>query len=187
MTTPYIIAGTGHRPDKLGGYDAKTFARLVMFAEGELIDWHKMNRGPIPTGIISGMALGFDQALAVAAINLRLPLHAIIPFNDFDNRWPEASRATYREIMNQATKITVVGPTYSPQIYQDRNVEMVDNADAIMALWNGTPGGTENCMAYAFKKKVQTYNFWQRYEQFVHDANEWDAKYPTNPYHIKGT
>jgi uncharacterized phage-like protein YoqJ len=32
---------------------------------------------------------------------------------------------------------------------QDRNKWMVDHCDALVAIWNGTSGGTANCVKYA--------------------------------------
>lgn len=54
-----IVAGTGHRPNKLGGYGDDVFERLVALARTYL--WHME-----PWHVISGMALGWDQALAQA-------------------------------------------------------------------------------------------------------------------------
>jgi uncharacterized phage-like protein YoqJ len=44
----------------------------------------------------------------------------------------------------------VVSPGgYSPEKMQVRNMFMVDNANGILAMWDGTPGGTRNCLEYA--------------------------------------
>ena len=37
---------------------------------------------------------------------------------------------------------------------QRRNEYMVDKADTLIAVWNGTSGGTANCVKYAKKKGV---------------------------------
>ena len=34
---------------------------------------------------------------------------------------------------------------------QKRNRYMVDNSDIVIAVWDGTPGGTENTVRYAEK------------------------------------
>jgi uncharacterized phage-like protein YoqJ len=34
---------------------------------------------------------------------------------------------------------------------QDRNIWMVDHCDALIAVWDGTSGGTANCVRYAQK------------------------------------
>ena len=42
---------------------------------------------------------------------------------------------------------------YHPAKMQKRNEFMVDNCDILIALWNGTSGGTKNCINYAKKKE----------------------------------
>jgi hypothetical protein len=39
---------------------------------------------------------------------------------------------------------------------------MVDHATIIVALFDGTAGGTANCMAYARSKRVPIENLWSR-------------------------
>jgi uncharacterized phage-like protein YoqJ len=36
-------------------------------------------------------------------------------------------------------------------VYQKRNEWMVDHADEVVAVWDGTSSGTANCVAYAKK------------------------------------
>jgi len=40
------------------------------------------------------------------------------------------------------------GP-YNSTCMQDRNEWMVDHCHALVAVWNGTGGGTANCVGYA--------------------------------------
>lgn len=59
-----ILAVTGHRPNKLGGYSKQAYRKLVKIAE---VNLKKLN----PDKVISGMALGWDQALAQAYDQLK--------------------------------------------------------------------------------------------------------------------
>lgn len=153
-----IIAGTGHRPDKLGGYNDKVKSKLVYLAEVGL----KMNE---PYGVISGMALGWDQALAIAAIELGIPLLAALPFKNQDCKWPDRSRKEYKNILSKADKIVIVSDgEYSASKMQKRNKWMVDNCDLLLALWNGSFGGTANCIEYANSVNRKIINMWSNYE-----------------------
>lgn len=40
---------------------------------------------------------------------------------------------------------------YSPWLMQKRNEYMVDNVDEVLAFFDGTTGGTKNCIDYANK------------------------------------
>lgn len=74
-----IICGTGHRPDKLGGYSNEVTQKLIRVCRFGL---EKLQ----PSLVISGMALGYDQALAEAAIELKIPFHAYCPCYGQDSK-----------------------------------------------------------------------------------------------------
>jgi uncharacterized phage-like protein YoqJ len=47
---------------------------------------------------------------------------------------------------------------------QRRNEWMVERADVILALWNGSSGGTANCVAYARQRGSRIVNVWEAFE-----------------------
>lgn len=149
-----ILSATGHRPNKLGGYDTETKDGLVSFAELVIMEWQ-------PEKIISGVALGWDMAIATAAINCGIDLVCAVPFRDQWKRWTSDDIKAYQEILKKADQIVYVDELegyecsevsigkYHIEKMQLRNKWMVDNSDGILALWNATPGGTKNCVDYA--------------------------------------
>lgn len=153
-----IVAGTGHRPDKLGGYGKEAHERLVRVACTALGDI----KGDV-SKVISGGALGWDQALADAAIRLDLPLILALPFEGFECKWPRSSQEFLHSLMNPADVVFVCEPGYAPWKMQERNKWMVDNCNTLLALWNGTDGGTHNCIKYANSVGRQIINAWDRY------------------------
>jgi len=166
-----ILSGTGHRPDKLGfgkqGYQLWVLDRLLALATDVLT-----SRAPIEM-VISGMALGWDQALAKAAINLGIPLMAAIPFAGQERRWPETSKDTYHKLLEQATQLVVVSENVNVSnifrvatAMQRRNEWMVDHCHLLVTLWDGEEsGGTWNCVRYAKKQQramLHCWDAWQR-------------------------
>lgn len=151
-----IFAGTGHRPDKLGGYGEAVAERCVNLAQNFL-------REQTPHVVISGMAIGWDQALALAAIKLDIELWAYVPFPGQEKRWPARAQELYRILLGQAHSVVNVSSAYHPGAFQLRNEAMVDHADLIVALWNGSSGGTKNCVDYAETKQKPIVNLWSRY------------------------
>lgn len=143
-----IIAITGHRPDKLGGYKPcaeHEHIRLLM---------KKAFMAFQPTQIITGMALGVDQWAAEEALKLKIPLVAAIPFEEQASNWPHESQQHYRNLLSQIPdQIRVCEPGYLVWKLQKRNEWMVDHCDMVLAFWDGTKGGTANCVNYAVKKK----------------------------------
>jgi uncharacterized phage-like protein YoqJ len=165
MDLAMIIAGTGHRPDKLGGYDPHTMNQVFQFAERVL----SANK---PTEVISGMALGWDMALAQAAVNLGIPFRAYIPFVGQEQVWPSATRLYYKALLARAqeTKICSTGG-YTKASMQIRNQNMVDDCDVVAALWNGSDGGTSNCLSYAMFVGKPYINYWPQFIMAIENPN----------------
>ncbi|MBW4690039.1 MAG: DUF1273 family protein [Komarekiella atlantica HA4396-MV6] len=166
-----IIAGTGHRPEKLGGYKDEVFTRLIALCSASL---KKMQA----TEVISGMALGFDQALAIAAIELEIPLVAAIPFKGQDDKWQQQDKERYEDILFRAKQIVYVDKTtkystehvgYSAEKMQKRNEYMIDNCTEVLALFDGSASGTVNCVKYAEslgKPLLNVWKSWVKYREF---------------------
>ena len=154
-----IISATGHRPNKLGGYADAVLEIQVGLAEGYL----KKRR---PKEVISGLALGWDTAWAIAAIKLDLPVIAAIPFSGQESMWPAASKQRYLLIKSLCDKVKIVSEgAYAPWKMQVRNKWMVDNSDRVAALWDGSSGGTGNCVAYAQSVARPIDNLWTQYQK----------------------
>lgn len=154
-----IVAGTGHRPNKLGGYSPDATDHVFRVAQRALEEFRA--KDPDLT-VISGMALGWDSALAFAALELELPLICAIPFTGQERMWPLPSQRMYHLVLEAATEVVVVSPgSYSAEKMQIRNEYMVDHAHHIAALWNGTHGGTSNCLRYARLQNKPITNFWE--------------------------
>jgi len=103
-----------------------------------------------PTSAISGMALGVDQDFAWVCISLGLPFLAAIPFAGQESNWPHESRDFYHRLLERAYHVTVVSEGgYAAWKMQKRNEWMVNNCQTLIAVWDGSAGGTGNCVRYA--------------------------------------
>lgn len=157
-----ILAGTGHRPDKLGGYGLRTHLMLRGLAIAQL---EKLK----PDYVISGMALGWDQALADAALIVKIPYRAYVPFVGQESKWPEPSQLEYTRLLRAAeTVIFTAQPGYAPWKMQRRNEAMVDAATDVLALWNeDKTGGTYNCVQYAERRSKPIHNCWAHWAELT--------------------
>lgn len=142
-----ILALTGHRPDKLNkGYNligpCSTYLRQEL---KKILDELK------PEKVISGMALGADTLWAEIALESNIPVIAAIPFKGQESKWPLSSQQRYQQILNNSLVTThvVCEGDYHPYKMQVRNEYMCDEANALVAIWNGSSGGTANCIKYA--------------------------------------
>jgi uncharacterized phage-like protein YoqJ len=159
------LAITGHRPDKLGGYSERVATALRGFAIDEMSRY--VGQGDFRVYV--GMAIGFDQAIAWACGELRIPFVACIPCDNHDAKWSPSMQGRSRLLLERADQVVVVSPgPYAVWKMQKRNEFMVDNADELLALWNGSSGGTANCVRYAERRcvpKVIIKNIWDKWER----------------------
>jgi uncharacterized phage-like protein YoqJ len=140
-----VICGTGHRPQKIGGFITpnKIFNFVCKSTEQILLKEK-------PDKIITGMALGFDCWLAQISYKLKIPFIAAVPFKGQESKWPNESQKLYTKLLGLASEIFIVSPgEYSAEKMQIRNEWMVNNSNKVIAAWNGSPGGTGNCVKYA--------------------------------------
>jgi uncharacterized phage-like protein YoqJ len=142
-----VIAITGHRPNKLG-FDYGLTSALILRIQAKLqylIDEY------LPQEMISGMALGIDTLWAELALSNNIRLVAAIPDASQPDRWPKASQDRYYNILKKADKIVNVSGsvTFKMEHLQQRNEWMVDHCDVLIAVWDGSSGGTANCVKYA--------------------------------------
>jgi uncharacterized phage-like protein YoqJ len=140
----FKVAFTGHRHLK------------YVDVEQSLIKLHSDFSGAM---WITGGAYGLDSHAARFALDNSIPLWLFLPFRAkvLCARWPsgDARELLFRSAKDCA-KLSVVSPVFSMASYQRRNEFMVDAADVLAAFFDGSQGGTANCVRYASKvgKKV---------------------------------
>ncbi len=158
----FSFAVTGHRPNKLWGYNLNDPHYVALQTYFENTVKAKLNEGFDQIEMISGMALGVDTVFAHAAISLKnagypIVFTAAIPFNGQEHMWNEYTQNHYRDLLSHADTIQIVcNGEYAAWKMQKRNEFMVDRCDELIAVWDGTKGGTANCVNYAKGKKPIT-------------------------------
>lgn len=164
-----ILVATGHRPTAFGSYKRfeQTLPLLIAFAKEQL---RLGVEGLQPTLVYTGMAQGWDMAVAFACAEERIPFIAAVPFVGQDYPWPRDVQAMYRDLLELAQHVEYVSePPYSAEKMHRRNEWMVDAAydkyplarKALFALWNGQDkGGTSQCVRYAQRRGLYLHNVW---------------------------
>jgi len=105
--------------------------------------------------------LGVDTVFALAVLELRdadypIKLHCAIPCRNQECKWFNESVVLYKSILDKADTVKLVSDEdYQPWLMQKRNEYMVDLADKVIAVWDGSPGGTANCVQYAIKRNKE--------------------------------
>lgn len=145
---------TGHRPQSLpfGYNESDEKCILLKRTLREVIEKQITENGV--TGFISGMALGVDVYAAEILLGLKaqhpqITLECAVPCENQAEKWREADRARYYNIIHRSDRETILQTQYTPDCMQRRNQYMVDHSDVVIAVWNGKPSGTGNTVSYA--------------------------------------
>lgn len=164
-------AVTGHRPSGLGlpkgvnPYSSAVSTELRNIAVGFFSTRVDANQHVV----LTGMALGWDQAVAEACYIIGIPFVACVPFKGQESIWPIGAQRKYTTLLSSALDVVIVsGPEVDRvEAMMLRNRYMVDNAHTLVALWNGTwRGGTANTIKYAKSKRVPIINLYTEWEKF---------------------
>ena len=136
-----IVAGTGHRPE-----DCEDEGIVRIKAQVKL-------RYSGATCFVCGMASGFDLWAADEARLLGIDIWAARPWAGHKPR--RGDEELYDTILSASSRVINVSESETfpgNWAYTKRNEWMVDNADVVMAYWNGKEsGGTYGCRNYAKK------------------------------------
>ena len=152
---------TGHRPQSLLWKFNEQDERCLRMKEklrNEIIKSIKNGY----TTFISGMALGFDMICAEMVLELkktfpRIKLIGAIPCKMQDKLWKEKDKQRYRSLLTQLDSIRCIYDDYiGPECMLERNRFMINNSSLVIALFNGTNGGTKKTLDYAKERGVKT-------------------------------
>ena len=103
---------------------------------------------------ITGMARGTDIWAGKIVIRLKdrfpdIRLIAAIPFPSFYEGWDAAWREKYEKLLSAADLVKIISEEYRDNVYQQRNEWMVDHSSRVIAVYDGSAGGTRNTIRYA--------------------------------------
>lgn len=143
---------TGHRPEKLHSDETAVCTVLSNAIDAAISDGYRT--------FITGMARGVDIwaaeiVLARRAQNQDIRLICALPHPDFEKRWSAAWQARFRAILQQADLVKTIYPEFSMASYQIRNEWMVDHSARVIAIYNGSSGGTGKTIEYAERTGVE--------------------------------
>ena len=148
------ISLTGHRPNKLAGYDlskpyyTRLRNRLIAIIERSLAKYSVVE-------CHSGMALGADTVWAQAIVHCqakygrdRVVFVAEIPDYNQPSRWLKENKDEWNRLMAFADRVNTYqkndGRSYA-YVLNQRNIGMIDACDILIAIYDGvSTGGTAN-------------------------------------------
>ena len=150
---------TGHRPDKLPWGTDEGDPRCAAVKGSLARELESLYRRGF-RHFISGMAQGSDLYFAEAALALReqhpdVTVEGAVPYPAQADRWQPDQRRRWRGILARCDLETVVQQNYDRFCMFRRDRYMVDRSAAVLAVFDGTPGGTQYTLNYAMGKKLE--------------------------------
>jgi hypothetical protein len=115
---------------------------------------------------LSSLAAGADQLFADLALDLGIPVTAVIPGMDYEAHLGDAdTRAAYRRLLGSCTRVNLPVEATPEEAYFAAGRWIVDHADRLVAVWDGQParglGGTGDIVAYARRTGVPVTVLWR--------------------------
>ncbi len=136
-----LIAVVGHRPPELGGYGDNPTATATRDRLVEILVAKARLHPDIV--VLTGLGLGAEQLGAEAAAIAGLPYIAVLAYPQPDAVWPEASRARFRQLVQDAHSQLLISRE-TPATKQDagramarRDAWLARHAAEAIAVWDG--------------------------------------------------
>lgn len=167
-TKTFLVAFTGHRPDKFGraAYDMNAPIRRWIRKRIKETLLELLTIYPDLECIVGG-ALGVDTDAVLVCQELKIPYHLFAPCHNQDKKWLPESQAMYREHWDGAKSRRYIHEGQYPGAWcmQKRNEAMVNFADLVISVWDevvpqagGKGSGTYNCVVYTDSKQKARFN-----------------------------
>lgn len=151
-------AFTGHRPQSLPFRFNETDERCISLKQKLRTEIVRMIEDEGADYFISGMAIGIDMYAAEIVLDLKdanypdIKLECAVPCESQQEKWAKALQERYAANVAKCDKRTLLQKEYTPGCMEKRNRYMVDQADALIAVWDGRPSGTGKTIRYAMEK-----------------------------------
>jgi hypothetical protein len=149
-----IATGIAHPPIRLHERSDIPSAELVYLATMALKTYGA-------THLITSLAQGWEQALTKAAIELKIPYTAAIPFPGRDAGWKREARLLYLDLLARAGDVYRICDEWSESAVMEGHFWRVDRAELLLGLWDFEfQGDTFQTMSYGLKSGVTVVNLW---------------------------
>lgn len=138
------VAVTGHRPNRLHHADLNTLSDRVDLVLDCLLHLAAIrgNRGAV---LVSGLAEGSDRIVAERALVAGFELRALLPMapdayeEDFAT---EESISQFRQLLDASSQVDALTswPRKRAKGYEALGDRLIEEADLLIAIWDGRPG-----------------------------------------------
>lgn len=150
-------AFTGHRPQNLPFGLNEEDERCTKLKKTLREQTIRVIENEGVTHFITGMAIGVDMYAAEIVLGLKaaypgVTLECAIPYENQAEKWQEPLRDRYFEIAAGCDRETMLQKHYTKDCMGRRDRYMIDRADILIAVWDGSHGATGRTVGYALRQ-----------------------------------
>jgi hypothetical protein len=102
---------------------------------------------------LSSLAAGSDQVFAEVALDLGIPLLAVLPLDGYERFLKGAALGNYRRLLAQSERVQLLWKGEAERAFFEAGKYIVDESDVLFAVWDGAVaegvGGTGDVVGYA--------------------------------------
>lgn len=152
-----IIGVTGHR-----FYDASTAGYLRSHVRDLLLAFSADDGD---ARLVSSLAEGADQLVARVAVDLGIPVDAVLPAEGYRESLDEEFAAEFDRLLSDADTVTTLDfAAPDPASYLAGGLAVLERSDALIAVWDGEQargsGGTAEIVEEARARGVAVHVVW---------------------------
>ena len=141
---------TGHRPEKCKRTENEIKADLETAIRKAIADGYQV--------FINGAQRGVDLWAAEVVMKLKdegteIELVTAIPFEGFEKRWETDWINRLGTVIECSDDVHTVSTSRGADGFSLRDQWMVDHSSRVIAVYNGTPGGTKTTIDYAKQQR----------------------------------
>lgn len=159
-----VCGFTGHRPEKLpwGTNESDPLCQALKLRIFQEVEQAADDGADV---FCCGMARGCDLYFAEAVLQLKkarptLRLEAWLPCPGQADRWAEADRTRWQRLLDACDRVLVVESYYTDGCMLRRDKALVNAADELISVWDGSSGGTGWTVRYAKRQGKMIRALW---------------------------
>lgn len=104
-------------------------------------------------GALSSLAAGADQIFAAVAMDLNIPVTAVLPMSGYERFLRGRDLARYQDLLPRCKQVVLEGGGRPNDAFLAAGKYIVDHCGLLFAVWDGLPagamGGTGDVVAHA--------------------------------------
>jgi uncharacterized phage-like protein YoqJ len=169
---PVVVCGLGMRPEYITHLGKSIYypdkAEWYQHMDKQLTDMLRkwLERYPVKE-VISSLALGFETALAEAALKCHLPYHAVLPFDHLPEKWSPEHKTRFQNLLAKATTTYTISPgPYKPWKQATALLYRVSKSDIVLTLWDGQEKHIKAALAVVKKEGKEAINVWDSWKLY---------------------